>query len=250
MSDPADPGFMLLDDTAIAELITPRLAASAMREAVIAAYTGEMHAPPRAGVRLGGRRLAFTCGDRPGDWFGYRSYIVPGTQAWHQLWALPERFRMVPIIVHSRDPNRRRRFAERARRELALDVREAVSAGEAVAGADVVLLATSSPTPVVGADELHAADYVATLGPKQVGRSEFDPLLATDAALVVSDSPEQVAAYDPPNVLVGGAAQDRLEHLGAVLSGGRRVPDGQRVFLSVGLAGTEVWLLEAALRSI
>lgn len=296
----------ILDDEMIRERVTASLAADAMREAVMAAWRGDLAAPPRATVPLDGGRLAFTCGARTGDWFGYRSYRAPGSvdeeqvvvlhdeesgrvraiavgsaigprrvagigaaaldamgprvperialigtggQAWHQLWGLPARFRETPIAVHSRTPERREAFADRAGRELGLDVAAARTAPEAADGADVVILATSSSTSVLAADDVRSGAYVATLGPKQVGRSEFEPSLAADAALVVSDSPAQVAAYDPPNVLVGSGVGERLEHLGAVLAGEVPVPEGTRVFFSVGLAGTEAWLLDAAARS-
>lgn len=293
----------ILDDEMIGEIVTPALAADAMREALVAAWRGELVAPPRSTVALGGARLAFTCGARSGHWFGYRSYRAPGSsheeqvvvvqdeetgsvralavgsalgprrvagigavamdvlgprtperiavigtgsQAWHQLWGLPERFRGVPVIVHSRTRGRREDFAERARRELGLDVETAGSAPAAVLGVDVVILATSSATPVLAAHDVRPGAYVTTLGPKQVGRSEFEPSLASGAALVVTDSPAQVAAYDPPNVLLGSGVDARLEHLGAVLGGEVDVPEGTRVFFSVGLAGTEAWLLDAA----
>ena len=44
--------------------------------------------------------------------------------------------------------------------------------------------------------------YVTTLGPKQQGRAEFGRHLPAVAALVVTDSPSQMDAYDPPNVWV------------------------------------------------
>lgn len=174
--------------------------------------------------------------------------IGTGTQAWHQLWALPARFRDLPIAVYSRTPDTRADFARRVGTALELRASAASSVAEAVEGADVVILATSSPTPVLRADQVRPGCYVTTLGPKQVGRAEFDPTLARDAALVVSDSPAQVAAYDPPNVLAGSEIEDRLVHLGEVLAGEVAPPDGTRVFFSVGLAGTEVWLLDTLIR--
>lgn len=66
------------------------------------------------------------------------------------------------------------------------------------------------------------------------------------SALLVSDSPEQIRAYDPPNVLAGTSHEARLVSLGAVRA--REVPrataDGISLFFSVGLAGTEAFLLE------
>ena len=175
--------------------------------------------------------------------------VGAGNQAWHQLWALPERFRGVPVRIHSRALATREAFAARARTELGLDARAVDTAADATRDADVVVLATSSSTPVVGPDDIHPGAYVTTLGPKQLGRAEFEPGLARDAALVVSDSPAQVAAYDPPSVLAGTPVGDRLTHLGAVLAGEAPTPAGTRVFFSVGLAGTEAWLLDAALRA-
>lgn len=294
--------MQILRDSDVERLLTPDLAREAMREAVVAAWRGELVAPPRVTADLDGRRLTFTCGSRPGHWFGYRSYVAPGdahqdqvvvvqdeatgavlgmavgetlgprrvggigavaldalgprnperiallgagTQAWHQLWALPERFRDIPIHVHSRSTYAA--FAERARAELGLDVSPADTVEAAVRGADVVILATSSTQPVLPADLMRPGAYVTTLGPKQVGRAEFEPSLARDAAMVVSDSPQQVQAYDPPNVLVGSDAEHRIVHLGAVVAGDHPVPDGTTVFFSVGLAGTEAWLLHALL---
>ncbi|WP_052465915.1 hypothetical protein [Mobilicoccus massiliensis] len=162
--------------------------------------------------------------------------------------ALPDAYRDRPIRVYSRNPDSRGRFVDRARTEFGLDVSAARSAEEAVRAAEVVVLATSSATPVVEAEWIRPGAYVAPLGPKQVGRAEFDPSIARTAAFVVSDSPAQVGAYDPPNVLVGSGLEGDLVHLGAVLAGDAQPPEGTRVFFSVGLAGTEAWLLDAVTR--
>jgi len=94
--------------------------------------------------------------------------------------------------------------------------------------------------------------YVTTLGPKQQGRAEFGLDLAEAGSLLVTDSVEQVGAYDPPNLLAGTAHERRLVSLGAFCAGeaGTTAPDGVRVFFSVGLAGTEVFLLDRLAASI
>lgn len=296
----------LLTDEDIFRLVTPRLAAQAMRDAVVAAWRGELTAPPRVSVGLGQRRLVYTCGAVAGDWFGYRSYVAPGSagddqvvvvqdsqsgrlralavgqalgprrtgaigavaldalvphtpevialigcgrQAWHQLWALPERFRHVPVRVYSPSPAHRSQFASRARDDLGLDVSATPSVGAAVDEAAVIVLATSSATPVLHAQDIPAGAFVSTLGPKQQGRSEFGRDLTDDAELVVTDSVEQIRAYDPPHVLAGTDVDGSMVHLGAVLTGAHRVPDATRVFFNAGLAGTEAWLLNAAIQS-
>ena len=85
-----------------------------------------------------------------------------------------------------------------------------------------------------------------TLGPKQQGRAEFGLDLPETASLLVTDSLEQMGAYSPPNVLVGTPHQGRLTSLGAVRAGEAAAtgPEGVSLFFSVGLAGTEAFLLD------
>lgn len=111
----------------------------------------------------------------------------------------------------------------------------------AVAGADVVILATTSRTAVVETAWLTPDVVVSTVGPKQAGACEFPTDLITGAAFVVTDSPDQLAAYDPPAVAAGLVP---ITDLAEVVAGRVRPPGtGRRVYCSVGLAGTEVHLL-------
>jgi len=70
--------------------------------------------------------------------------------------------------------------------------------------------------------------------------------------LLVSDSVDQIRAYDPPNLLAGTSHERRLVSLGAVRAGETAglAPEGVSVFSSVGLAGTEVFLLDRLAASI
>jgi ornithine cyclodeaminase/alanine dehydrogenase-like protein (mu-crystallin family) len=172
--------------------------------------------------------------------------IGTGVQAWNQLWAISAVRDLADVRVFSRDPDRRVAFADRARTGLGVPARAVDSAEAAVAGADVIVLATSSGSPVIDSAWVGAGAYVTTLGPKQVGHAEFGPELVARADVAVTDSLAQINAYDPPNILVGTPAEDRLVSLGAVLSGaasGRTHEDEVVVFCSVGLAGTEAFLL-------
>lgn len=171
-----------------------------------------------------------------------------GRQAWHQLWAIPDRCRAVPIRVYSPTPVHRAAFATRARAELGLDVQPVNSVAEALHGADVIIVATASPTPLVGADDIPLGAYVTTVGPKQIGRAEVAPNLTRDAALVVTDSPQQFYSYDPAHILAAAHyGTTPVVHLGAVLAGVQEVPPGTRIFLNTGLAGADAWLLHAVL---
>jgi ornithine cyclodeaminase/alanine dehydrogenase-like protein (mu-crystallin family) len=171
--------------------------------------------------------------------------IGTGTQATAQLWALAAVRNLSEVRVFSRNQARRDAFVERVKVLTSAECRSVSSARTAVNGADIVILATTSPTPVIEADWLESGTYVTTLGPKQQGRAEFGLDLPAIAAMIVTDSLAQIDAYDPPNVLVGTPQRDRLVSLGAVRAGkvARPEPDQIALFFSVGLAGTEVYLL-------
>lgn len=178
--------------------------------------------------------------------------IGTGTQAYTQIWALAAVRELREVRVYGRNPRRRAAFAERIAPLLDGLVSHAVDARSACEGADIVVLATSSPTPVIEAAWIAPGAYVTTLGPKQQGRAEFGPDLAEGACLLVTDSVDQIGAYDPPNVLVGTAHEHRLVSLGAVRAGeaGAARAEGVAVFFSIGLAGTEAFLLDRLAASI
>ena len=168
--------------------------------------------------------------------------VGSGRQAWTQLWALSGTCPPNRVRIFSRDASRRAAFAARASAELGLDARAVESAQQAVTDADAVVLATSSSQPVV--DTAWLADDVAvtTLGPKRVGGAEFAPDLVSGATFVVTDSQDQLAAYDPPAV-AAELAVDVADLADVVTQAVVPPREGRRVYLSVGLSGTEVHLL-------
>lgn len=174
--------------------------------------------------------------------------IGTGHQAWAQLWAISCVRALAGVRVWSRDAGHRQSFARRAEAELGLQAGPAGSARDAVHAADVVVLATSSPVPVLDPAWLADGCHVTSLGPKQKGRAEFGAALAARADVLVTDSLAQAHAYRPPFVLDGTPHLDRLISLGSVIEGtapGRTGPGQVTLFCSVGLAGTEVHLLAA-----
>jgi ornithine cyclodeaminase/alanine dehydrogenase-like protein (mu-crystallin family) len=194
------------------------------RTGAIGAVAADALAPPEAGIA---------------------AIIGAGTQAYTQLWALAAVRELREVRVYSRDPARRGSFAARAQPLVSGPCRPVSDARAAVDGAQIVILATSSPVPVIDAAWLAPGSYVTTLGPKQQGRAEFGLDLPEAASLLVTDSLEQIGAYHPPNVLVGTAHRQRLVSLGAVRAGEAPQPgtEGIALFFSVGLAGTEAFLL-------
>jgi len=174
--------------------------------------------------------------------------IGTGHQAWAQLWAISCVRALAGVRVWSRDAGHRESFARRAEAELGLQAGPAGSAQDAVHAADIVVLATSSPVPVLDPAWLADGCHVTSLGPKQQGRAEFGAALAARADVLVTDSLAQAHAYQPPFVLDGTPHLDRLISLGSVIEGtapGRTGPRQVTLFCSVGLAGTEVHLLAA-----
>lgn len=284
---------IVLDDIAVTTRLRPASAVAAMRSALLAAYRGELAAPPRvhAGV------LTFTAGRLPGRWYGYRSYdthvggqqvvavhtepagdlagiavgsalgayrtgalgaaaadalaspgattvgvVGAGRQAWTQLWALSAVRQLTDVAVYSPTPQHRAALAARIQSDLGIRSHAAQSASEAVTARDIVVLATSSATPVLDAASLSPGTAVITVGPKQAGRAEFGPDLPARAQLIVTDSLSQLRAYDPPALLAGTP----VIPLGAVLADehpGPTQPDAITMYASVGLAGTEPYLL-------
>lgn len=153
-----------------------------------------------------------------------------GRQAWAQLWALSALVEPAEVRVYSRRGGSG--FARRVAESFGWSAHAASDARSAVAGADVVLLATDSRVPVVEADWLDPLAHVSTIGPKTTAGHEL-PVAAYRDRLVYTDSAAQVAAYP------GGCAYDgvprELSVLGPVRGRGT-------AYLSVGLTGTEVLL--------
>ena len=206
---------------------------------VLAVAVGNELGPRRTGALGGVAAQCLAPVDRPMT----VALIGAGTQAWTQLWALDAVVELGAVRVFSRAESKRHAFVAQARSELAVPATPAADAHSAVCDADIVVLATNSPSPVIDCDWLSDDVLVTTLGPKQLGRAEFPPDLVTDATQLVTDSLAQLNAYDPPAI-----AAERPElvitELGALVAGEvAPVRSGRRVFLSVGLAGTEVHLL-------
>lgn len=294
---------VLLDDDMIRERLTPDRAVGWIRDALRDHAEGRLVAPPRATADLAGHRMMITAGLRRDDWYGYRSYLAPGSgddeqvvvvqdlasgrvrgiatgtelgprrtgaiggvaadllarpdasvlalvgtgrQARAQLDAIRTVRTLSEVRCFSPTERHRRAFAERAAAELRLRCVATDDARSAVTGADLVVLATDSPVPVIDPAWLAPGCFVSTLGPKQVGRAEFGPELVDAVQLAATDSPAQLAGYRPPNVLAGTPQGDRVVALGDLLTGratGRTGTDQRTLFLSVGLAGTEAYLL-------
>lgn len=209
-----------------------------------AMHGGELLGPVRVGG-IGGVALDVLASQDVSE----LAVVGTGTQAWHHVWAYSAVRDFGRVRVYSRDADRRAVFAARIERELGLNVQVAGSSGACVRGADVVVLATNSAVPVVDVDDLAGVRFVSSVGPKQVGRQEFPQELLTGAGWVVTDSLAQLVGYKPQHAASGMS----VEELSSVVASGDShvavLEEVMTVFLSVGLAGTEPYLVDQLHRS-
>lgn len=142
------------------------------------------------------------------------------------------------ISAFSRDAERRTAFCRRATESLGMPVTPVASAREAVAGMDLVLVATNSWEPVFQAADVAPGAFVGSMG----RITELDPelLLRADGVVVSSMEQERTRYYNPdqPIPLDDLIAQGKLPatsvlELGELITGdrpGRRSSDEVWVF--------------------
>ncbi len=172
--------------------------------------------------------------------------IGAGLQARTQLMACAAVRDLSSVRVFSRHEANRRAFAEEMSTRLGLDVEPVGSAAEATADAEIVLLATSSGVPVISLTDLSADVHVSTVGPKYLGYSELGHEVVESAQLIATDAPQQIQSQGERHFLWGSEAWERIVHLAEVEA--RPADLGRTVFLSAGLAGTEVLIADELLR--
>jgi ornithine cyclodeaminase/alanine dehydrogenase-like protein (mu-crystallin family) len=178
-----------------------------------------------------------------------------GHHATTQLLASTAVRRFAEIRVYSRSSDNRRRFVEAMSKRIGQPIRDCDSAEAAVRGAEAVVSATNSGTPVYDAAWVSEGAYVCSVGPKSDKASEIPAALAARAAVICTDTPSQFAAFRDAHVLSGTKDFDRVRPLNEWLEPPAELENarGIRLFLMEGLAGTEVvtgaCLLKAARRA-
>lgn len=176
--------------------------------------------------------------------------IGAGRQARTQIEAAAAVRPLERVRVFSRTPARREAFAAEMAATTGVPVEAVETAEEAVRGADILICATTSATPVFDPAWLAPGTHVTTVGPKFAGAHEISLDVAARSAVIATDSPAQVEAYADPFFLIGTPDYARMVALSAIATGaqpGRTSADAITLFCSVGLAGTEVLVAQAAL---
>jgi ornithine cyclodeaminase/alanine dehydrogenase-like protein (mu-crystallin family) len=115
-------------------------------------------------------------------------------QAWAHLVAMNVVRKLRRVRVFSPSAERREIFAERARRELALDVTAVDSPHAAVVGADIVIAATNTSHSIIDGAWLAPGAHVISIvsGDKRTPRRELDNETMRRASIVIAHS-KQVA---------------------------------------------------------
>lgn len=180
--------------------------------------------------------------------------IGAGAQASHQVEAVCAARSIERVLIVNRGRERAERLADLLReRAVAPRIELAASAAEALALADVVCCATSSPTPVFADSDLRPGTHINGVGSFTPRMVEVPPETVGRAYVVVD---QQLAAWAEAGDLLharglGLIDEARTVELGAVVAGrapGRAAADQITFFKSVGNAVQDIAVAQVALR--
>ena len=184
-----------------------------------------------------------------------------GVQARSHLDALSRVHRLRRVTVWSPNKLHRETFVEEARSatttgstsDPGLTLNAVDHAGEAVVGADIIVLVTSSPTPVLESGWVKPGAHVISVGACRPTHREMDPALVARARLFVDS---RAAALVESGDVVLGIQEGRIgaDHivaeLGELLADetkpGRRNDTEVTIFKSLGLAVEDVTAAQLA----
>ncbi len=185
---------------------------------------------------------------------GTMAIIGTGVQARSHLEAFTEVRALTDVRVWSPQARSRDRFIGEMSGHVAAPLRATATAEEAVRGADLVVLVTSSPTPVIEDDWVSPGTHVVSVGACRPDQREMPPALVARARLFVDS--RAAALVESGDVVMGiadglfGEAHVQGE-LGSVVLGrlqGRTSPQDITIFKSLGMAVEDVVAADLVLR--
>ncbi len=176
--------------------------------------------------------------------------IGSGVQARSHLEALSRVHRLRQIAVWSPNQARREQFVADVHDDR---VRAVDHAGEAVVGADVIVLVTASPTPVLESGWVKPGAHIISVGACRPTQREMDPALTARARFFVDS---RAAALVESGDVVMGIQEGRfgpdhiVAEIGEVVNGapGRRDNAEITIFKSLGMAVEDVTAADLAYR--
>jgi ornithine cyclodeaminase len=186
--------------------------------------------------------------------------IGSGVQARSHLEALSRIHALREVSVWSPQKSHRDQFVEWAKTATGCasdahprHIRSASDAHQAVVGADLIVLVTSSPTPVLEDGWVRPGAHVISVGACRPNQREMDPALVARARLFVDS---RAAALVESGDVVLGMQEQRfgadhiVAELGELVAGapGRRTDAEITIFKSLGLAVEDVTAADVAYR--
>jgi alanine dehydrogenase len=193
--------------------------------------------------------------------------IGSGVQARSHLEALSRVHRLRQVTVWSPNKLHRDEFVEYAKTAMESDPKAPTGgpsgsdpkvvavdhAGEAVVGADVIVLVTASPTPVIDSGWVKPGAHVISVGACRPTQREMDPVLTARARLFVDS--RAAALVESGDVVLGiqegrFGADHIVGEIGEVVNGapGRRSNTEITIFKSLGMAVEDVTAADLAYR--
>lgn len=185
---------------------------------------------------------------------GTLAIIGSGVQARSHLEAYAAVRALREVRVWSPNPRSRERFVHEMTRHAGVRISGSGSAEQAVRGADLIVLATSSPTPVVEDDWIAAGAHVVCVGACRPDQREMDPALVARGRLFVDS---RAAALVESGDVVMGMREQRFGEahiageLGELVLGrvaGRTANADVTIFKSLGMAVEDVVTADLVLR--
>lgn len=161
--------------------------------------------------------------------------IGAGHHAYYQLKALLAVRHPKKIYVCNRTLSKAELLVQKMRQEYGYPFIVSEDIENTVRVCDIVLCASSSPTPVIESSWLKDGAYISSIGPKFKNRHELPTDIQSGASIMVSDAPQQLAAYTSGYFLEDTSSIQSLESVAAKTN-----KQGYSVFLSTGRSGTEV----------
>ena len=179
-----------------------------------------------------------------------------GAQARNQAWAAATVRKLDEIRVYDPIKPAVDRFAEEMEARLGVPIVKAASGEEACRGADMVLTATTSKTPVVKRKWLGDRVHVSAIGAFYPDWRELETGIIADAKVVIDEW--EAIKLESGDILIPiqeGAITESHIHaeLGEIVTGekpGRTPEDGLTVFKSVGVAIQDSSVANLVLRKI
>ena len=177
---------------------------------------------------------------------GVLALIGSGVQARSHLEALAHVRTLREVRVWSPNPARRRSFVEAASAQAPCPVIDAPSAHDAVDGAEIIALVSSSRQPVVDGEWILPGTHICAVGACRPDQREMDTALVRVARVFVDSRTGALAeAGDLLIPIAEGAITEthiagEIGELAAGRIDGRRSPDEITIFKSLGMAVEDV----------